>query len=252
MSGNIVTHVKPGGICIYEGFREDFDRYLLVLKTRLSDIGRKCVNKNQEVVFGDLRTIKLEKKYSAFITSPPYPNSRDYYKMFAPENDCLLFLQSRDLIKGFAMKKLTISCSSVSKYPNKNIDYIQNISSKSAQAFIKYIIGFSGSKTAEYDNRVYYAPYFGNYFCDIEQAYRNFANYLQQSCEGYVVVINNTARRKVIPLAESIIELFDALGFKAKINEKYTRELSHVGSINPKVKGFKARHMEYAIKVWRE
>jgi predicted transcriptional regulator len=64
-------------------------------------------------------------------------------------------------------------------------------------------------------------------------------------------VTNNTARNVVIPVAQSIVETFHKSNIEAKIVDKYTRELSHVGTMNPRVKGFKARHMEYTIKVWR-
>lgn len=253
VQGNIVTHVKRGGICIYDGLTEDFDRYLVVLKKSVTNIQEKCVNDNHEFVFGDLRTIKLDRKFSAFVTSPPYPNSRDYYKMFAPENDCLLFLKSEGLINGLTVDEPLISCVSVSKYPNKNIIYRDDISSSSAQNFIEYLINYEGKKKqAKYDNRVYYIPYFTSYFYQIEMAYRNFANYLEDTFEGYIIVVNNTARNRVIPVAESIVELFQAIGYNAAINKKYSRELSHVGSINPKVKGFKAKHMEHSIKVWRK
>jgi hypothetical protein len=94
-------------------------------------------------------------------------------------------------------------------------------------------------------------PYFSNYFYGIQQAYFNFINYLTDSFEGYIIVTNNTARNRVIPVAESIVEMFQEWDMCAEIVHKYDRELSHVGTINPKVKGFKARHMEYTIRVWR-
>ena len=56
---------------------------------------------------------------------------------------------------------------------------------------------------------------------------------------------------RVIPVAQSIEELFHQLNINATIIDKYTGGLSHVGTINPRVKGFKTRHMEYTIKVWR-
>lgn len=250
--GNIVANVKRGGICVYKGLSDDFDRYLTATKSKLIVISKTSINKNHEFVFGNLITAELDRKFSAFITSPPYPNSRDYYAMFAPENDCLTFLRAQGDIENLVVKEQLIGSVRVSKYSNKNIDYDKELSSSSARSFIKYISEFEGKKRrAKYDNTIYYVPYFSNYFYQIEQAYRNFANYLTDAFEGYIVVTNNTARNRVIPVAQSIEELFHQLNINATIIDKYTRELSHVGTINPRVKGFKTRHMEYTIKVWR-
>jgi len=250
--GNIVANVKQGGICFYRDLAYDFDRYLTALKARLSVISRTSINKDHEFVFGNLITMKIEKKFSAFITSPPYPNSRDYFKMFAPENYCLSFFEAEGIIKDLTVEEQLIGSVLVSKYVNKKIDYDNEISSISARTFIKYISEFKGKKRkSKYDNTIYYVPYFSNYFYQIQQAYRNFANFLTDSFEGYIVITNNTARNTVIPVAQSIVELFHQLNIEAEIIDKYTRELSHVGTINPRVKGFKAKHMEYTIKVWR-
>lgn len=249
--GNIVANVKQGGICLYTCLSDDFDGYLVALRNRLSAINRTSINKEHEFVFGNLITIKLERKFSAFITSPPYPNSRDYFQMFAPENACLSFLKTKGQIRNLTVENQMIGSVLVSQYAKK-IDYNNEISSKSARHFIDYIADFEGKKQrSKYDNAVYYVPYFSNYFYSIQQAYRNFTGLLTDSFEGYVVVTNNTARNIVIPVAQSIVEMFHELNVEAKIIEEYTRELSHVGTINPRVKGFKARHMEYTIKVWR-
>ena len=119
--------------------------------------------------------------------------------MFAPENDCLTFLRAQGDIENLVVKEQLIGSVRVSKYSNKNIDYDKELSS-SARSFIKYISEFEGKKRrAKYDNTIYYVPYFSNYFYQIEQAYRNFANYLTDAFEGYIVVTNNTARNRVIP-----------------------------------------------------
>jgi hypothetical protein len=246
--GNIVAYVKEGGICLYDNIIEDFGRYLITLKIHLETVIQESVNKEHQYIFGDLRNIRIAKKISAFITSPPYPNSRDYYNMFRPENECILFLKSKGFVQGLTVNEQLISCVSVSKYLNKDMDN-NLIISDSARGFIDYIKNYKATKRAVYDNKIYYLPYFITYFRHIEQAYTNFAKYLTKNCDGYIIVTNNTARNKVVPVAESIVELFTSLGFNANIDEKYTRELSHVGDINPKVKGFKARHMEYTVHV---
>lgn len=249
--GNIVSHVKEGGICVYNNLKEDFKCYLLCLKNKLIGIRNNSNKEQHDVVFGDLRTIKLETTVSAFITSPPYPNGRDYHKMFGPENDCILFMRENRIIDGMLIIEELISSPIVSKFKNNYVDIIEKISSNTAKRFIKQIENFRGSKQAKYDNEVYYIPYFSNYFYQIQKAYQNFINCLEKNCEGYIVVVNNTARNKVIPVAESIVDVFNSFGFETKICENLTRELFHFGSINPRAKGFRAKHMEYVINVRR-
>ncbi|MDD2466840.1 MAG: hypothetical protein PHI97_22830 [Desulfobulbus sp.] len=251
VNGNIVTHVKKGGICVYKGIFDDFYNYILSMRKFIENISNNYNRGRHSVFYGDLRTFKIKTKINAFITSPPYPNSRDYDKMFAPENNCLSVLKNEKLINGFNEVEQLISSPIVSKYKEKNIDYADEIFSESAVKFIDYIVNYNSSKNAMYDNKVYYAPYFTNYFLQIQKAYKNFIGYLDENCEGFIVVVNNTARGKVIPVAESIVEIFKKFGFESCICSDYTRELFHFGSINPRAKGFRAKHMEYIINVRR-
>jgi hypothetical protein len=249
--GNSVSHVKAGGICIYINWLEDFLEYLYILKQKIINIDKSAIAANHTTVFGDVRTLSINKKFSAMITSPPYPNSRDYYKMFLPENEILKYLKSNNIINNYIIEEPLISNISVSALNKKGIDNSKNLISKSAITFLEKLSNYDGVKRAKYDNKIYYVPYFSNYFYNIEKAINNISKMISDDFEGYVIVVNNTARNLIIPVAESIIEVFSELGFKAMIAEPYTRELFHFGAINPVVKGFKAKHMEYTIKIWR-
>lgn len=201
--GNIVTHVKPGGICIYENWEEDYLKYLSVLRDKIVKIKENFVSSNHSVLFADARNVSLEMEFSAMITSPPYPNSRDYYRMFAPENECIQYLRTKNIINDYQIIEPLIGNVSVSLSNSKGIDNSKNLISKSAKQFIKQIADFEGNKRAKYDNKIYYIPYFSNYFFGIEEIIKNISKMTSKNFEGYFIVVNNTARNFIIPVAKS-------------------------------------------------
>lgn len=250
VQGNIVTHVKRGGIVVYKGWEIDFENYLCFLLNRLNQNRDFAIKGVHTSIFANCITYKFKNKFSAMITSPPYPNSRDYAAMFGPENDILNLLNSLGKIDGLTLSSRLIGCPIVSEEDSTKKGKISDVKSSIARSFLESIDSYHGTDQANYDNKVYYLPYFSNYFSDLEKAYSNIAKALSNNFEGYVIAVNNTHRKKVVPVSQAIVEIWHNLGFKADLVNEYTRELSHVGGINPKVKGFTARHIEYTIKVW--
>lgn len=253
VQGNVVTHVKKGGLCIYEGWHEDFSNYLLFLRNKLIQRSRATFNFSHTSMLANSMDVKLPpNKFPSMITSPPYPNSRDYAAMFGPENKFLEILEEKGIIKGFTISQRLIGSPRVSESDGSKKKTPKDVKSPSALAFLKTLADFKGSKGAMYDEGVYYLPSLSKYFFELESAYENIAPSLSENFEGYIVVVNNTHRKRIIPVAQSVIEIWGRLGFRAEIEDEYTRELPHVGGINPKVKGLAARHTEYTIKVVRE
>lgn len=251
--GNMPTHVKLGGMCVYKGWREDFTSYIKVLTEMLKENSLVYKRRRHNVFLGDCRTIKLPKKrFSAMITSPPYPNSRDYSNMFAPENVFLTWLWENKKISKNMISERLIGSVCVSEKTGLYKRKPEDVKSLSARKFLKAIENFKGTKKAMYDNKVYYIPYFSNYFVDLERAYENVAGALKSNFEGYIIAVNNTARNQIIPVAESIVEIWRGLGFKSKFVKGLTREVFHTGGVNPRARGFKAKHTEYIIRIWRD
>ena len=97
--GDVTTEVKQGGICVYKDFHDDLTTYLQAVQARLYKIERESQSDTHTIWLGDCRTIKLpRRRFAAMITSPPYPNHRDFFSIFAPENNCLSWLYERNLI----------------------------------------------------------------------------------------------------------------------------------------------------------
>ena len=246
MQNGDVQHVKRGSTAVYRNYRDDLTSYLNLLKIKLQySTEPATMDISNEIRLGDSKVFQFDgERFNFMLTSPPYPTHIDYAKMFGPENELLNELNQKDLLHIPKNLDDPIGSNVVS---GKSAGEIW---SPHANDFIEKIFSYRKTKKAQDDNRVYYGPYFRNYFYNLQVAYSNIAKYLASSFTGIIIVRNNTARSYIVPVAESIIDIWKNLGFEAKIVDQ--REMFHVGSKNPQSKGFKAKHMEYIIKIWRE
>ena len=242
--GDISTHVKEGGICVYSGWQKDYFCYLQALWERLNKNSEKAVQLTHYLYHGDAKTFPFPaRRFGAFVTSPPYPNMRDFSSMFEPERAFLQWFKD-DLGDGIEqLEERVIGSNFVSGRPKRTLR------NRAASNFIATLRDLKLNKNALYDEDKYYIPYYENYFADLEEAYANISHSLQDKVEGYIIVVNNTHRNIPVPVAGVIIGIWEDLGFNASIFEAI--ESFHVGVKNPRARGLRARHTEYVIKVWR-
>lgn len=242
--GNISTFTKPGGLCVYTGWEDDFNSYLLALVSRL-DENLSCHSVSRhELHLGDARAFSFPtKRFRAMVTSPPYPNRMDFSSMFKPEYAFLMRLIEQGSIQIDLAPERIIGSAFVSQKASRKP------TSSAAVDFLERVARLKLSSGAAYDDKVYYAPYFSSYFADLEAAYGNIASSVADEFEGYIVVVNNTHRGVVVPVAEAIVEIWRSLGFEAEIFD--SNETFHIGTKNPRSRGIRARHTEYVIKVAR-
>jgi phosphoserine phosphatase len=223
--GDISTHAKKGGMCVYKGWEADYTSYLSALRRRLTQISATSVSQKHSVVLGDARTHAFPaNRFRAMITSPPYPNHRDFVSIFAPENKLLSLLRNKQFLAQIATDTQVIGSNFVSNRPKREPQ------TESAIRFLNAIRSLKRTKNAAYDDRVYYEPYFENYFVDLEQSYANVSRALTATFEGYIVVVNNTHRNLVVPVSNVIQDIWRSLGFKTDIHEE--KELFHIGTKN--------------------
>jgi hypothetical protein len=84
--GDISTHTKLGGMCVYYGWEDDFSAYLRALHRRLEIIAGHTASLDHTIIYADVRTAALPKdRFGGMLTSPPYPNHRDFATMFRPD-----------------------------------------------------------------------------------------------------------------------------------------------------------------------
>jgi hypothetical protein len=241
--GDNSTLVKEGGICVLRNWEDDYVAYLNAVLYRLSIIKNKTLAAPHSVQFGDARSYKFHKgEFDGLFTSPPYPNHRDFVSMFKPEQELLKLLGEKNnkILRSEANDIIGSNFVSgrISRLPKSEI----------LRDFFEAISGLKRNRNAEIDDENYYIPYFRNYFSDLEAAYENVSISLKAGFEGYIIVVNNTHRGLVIPVADFIVETWKNIGVKAEIIDK--NELFHIGTKNPRARGIRARHTRYEIKIW--
>ncbi|MBI2909149.1 MAG: hypothetical protein HYX92_16005 [Chloroflexi bacterium] len=243
VAADVAPHVKKGGMCVFRGWEEDFELYLRALAFRLNAIGEKSKSSVHELQYGDARTFVFPKKrFRAMVTSPPYPNRTDMASMFDPENELLSLLPAHEMplrqVEGHIIGSNTVAGREV-RLPE----------SAAANQFINTIKTLKRSQRAIKDDQGYYLPYFENYFSDLEQAFGNINHALGEEFEGYIVVVNNTHRGRVVPVAEVVLETWTKLGFTAELTQ--LGEYFHIGTKNPRARGVRAKHGKYLIHLSR-
>ncbi|HXQ33099.1 MAG TPA: hypothetical protein VN843_03665 [Anaerolineales bacterium] len=241
---DIVTNVKKGGICVYKGWEEDYETYLVALIHSIESAVKNVHEYQHTLRHGDARTIKLPgRRFSAFLTSPPYPNHRDFVSMFAPEHAFLDLIRIPGNVTSRKASVDIIGSNFVAGRPS-----VPPVT-KAAKRFLKAIDSVPRNSTAIRHDKQYYFPYFEHYFTDLENAFSNIERSLHKNVEGFIVVVNNTHRNIVVPVSDTVIEIWRDLGYKATIYD--SNEYFHVGTKNPRARGLRARHTEYVIRVSR-
>jgi hypothetical protein len=242
--GDISTHTKLGGMCVYYGWVDDFSAYLRALLHHLEMIAKHAISLDHTIIYADARSAALPKdRFGGMLTSPSYPNHRDFATMFRPERAFLDWLdEERDRPPRQASDHI-IGSNFVAGRPERHVR------TKAAKGFLEKVGNLKRTRQAEYDDNTYYLPFYANYFADLEDAFANISTSLQSRFEGYLIVVNNTHRNILVPVSEASLELWQGLGFDTRIVE--SSESFHIGTKNPQARSLRARHTRYVIKIWR-
>jgi hypothetical protein len=161
--GDISTHTKLGGMCVYHDWEDDFHAYLRALSHRLEVITEHAVSLDHTIIYGDTRTLALPReRFGGMLTSPPYPNHRDFASMFRPERAFLNWLDAERGVPSRQTSEHIIGSNLVAGRPERSVR------AKAAKNFIEAISNLKRAKQAIYDDDKYYIPYFINYFADLE------------------------------------------------------------------------------------
>ena len=192
-------------------------------------------------VLSDIMNVSLDNKYSYFVTSPPYPNYRDYSKLFRIENWILDNIINKN------------------QYDFQRMIGSNNVSGKSygeiespiANTFLLELLDKAKKmpKKSKNDIIVYYHPYFCQYFYNIQEAYKKIDTLLTEKAMGYIVVNDNITRDIPIPVGASICDIFTYMGYQ--IEEINTSHISHYGNIGKAAKRINSHHIRHILKVWK-
>lgn len=240
-SSSNITHFKEGGLCSYVNWELDFVKYLRSLKDLLNEEFEQYIELMHANILSDIMNADLANKYSYFVTSPPYPNYRDYSKLFRIENWVL-----NNIVNN-------------SQYDFQRMIGSNNVSGKSygeiespiANSFLSELLEKSKKmpKKSRNDIQVYYHPYFCQYFYNIQEAYKKIDTLLTEKAVGYIVVNDNITRDIPIPVGASICDIFASMGYQTE--DFNTSHISHYGNIGKSAKRINSHHIRHILKVWK-
>ena len=234
------THFKQGGLCSFAGWEADFFEYLDELESCI--LKTTFLNDDHVNVLSDISDVDLNLKFRCFVTSPPYPNYRDYSKIFKIENWVL-----NNILEGQNTDFDKMIGSDVIKGKEYGI-----ISSEIANRFLTDLLDKSQklTKKSRRDIEVYYHPYFALYFYNLQEAYKKVDSMMDENAVGYVVVNNNITRDIEVPVGKSICDFFNNMGYGFSVIGE--SEISHLGNIRKKAKRINSRHVRQIVKVWKK
>lgn len=240
-SSTNITHFKEGGLCSYTNWQSDFIAYLEELSRRLLEnftLYREIEHHN---ILSDIMNVELTNKFAYFVTSPPYPNYRDYSKLFRIEN----WVLDNIIYKKATNFERMIGSNNVS---GKSYGEIYSLS---ANKFLFELLEKSKKlqKKSKRDIEVYYHPYFCQYFYNIQEAYKKLDSMLSSKVMGYIVVNDNITRDISIPVGASICDIFSSLGYNTE--DFNTSQISHYGNIGKAAKRINSHHTRHILKVWK-
>ncbi|MDR0692851.1 MAG: hypothetical protein LBF69_07440 [Prevotellaceae bacterium] len=240
-----ITHFKQGGLCSYLGWEQDFHSYLEFLSNRLSKDYISYKQQEHKNILADIFQVKLSEKYRTFVTSPPYPNYRDYSKLFKIEN----YVLDNIILNNNTNFEMMIGSNNVS---GKTFGTIQ---SEKANLFLTELLAKAEklkvkNKKSCSDIKTYYHPYFAQYFYNIQEAYRKLDSMLTNNSIGYIVVNDNITRDIIVPVGASICDIFNSMGYESK--DLDTSQISHYGNIGRSATRMNSKHTRHILKVWKQ
>lgn len=243
-SSTNITHFKQGGLCTYTGWEQDFKVYLAAISERISADFKSYKQIEHTNILSDFMKVNMANKYSFFVTSPPYPNYRDYSKLFKIENwvlDNIIFNKPTNF-------NMMIGSNNVSGKPYGRIN------SDKANEFLFTLFEKSNSHKlkpkSRSDIKSYYLPYFSQYFYNIQEAYTKLDSILKEKAMGYIVVNDNITRDIIVPVGASICDIFDSMGYKTEYFN--ISQINHYGNIGKDAKRINSLHTRNILKVWKK
>ncbi len=241
-SENNPTWVKKGGIVVYEKWEYDYKEYLISLRSLLTNNAKAAVRGiGHKIILGDCRLMDFRNmQIRAMITSPPYPNHSDYFKIFEPEVHYCSHLKISDI--GIAPATQYIGSTKVKGTTQK--PYPLQV----AGEFLDYVLTSNVKlKKKAAANTKYHYPSYANYFNGLYDAYANISRAAVPGFNGYIIIRNNHFRNREIPVAQAVIEIWQSFGFNSNIVDEI--EVFHTGTKNPRSKGKKAKQSEFIIEI---
>lgn len=218
-AGNIrfgpeVGRTKP------KGDIESIRAFANIAEGMISDVQRTKLAAQAQIISGDARELdkylpqNLRPRVNAVITSPPYPNEKDYTRSTRLESVLLDFIRNKGELRDVKQKLLRSNSRNVFA-SDTDSQYVRRFSSITTTAEEIEKRRLDLNKTSGFER--HYKKIVLHYFGGMYRHFKTLKPFLAANCKlAYVVGDQMSFFRVLIPTAELLAEIADSLHYKVK------------------------------------
>ncbi|MHC4867320.1 MAG: hypothetical protein ACYTEX_24875, partial [Planctomycetota bacterium] len=215
--GPEVGRTKPkGDVESVRGFTE-------IAESMINDVERTKLSGQAQILAGDAREIErylpqeLSGGINCVISSPPYPNEKDYTRSTRLESVLLDFIKDRQGLRKIKNNLLRSNSRNVF-VSDKDAEYVRHFSRITSIAEEIESKRLDLNKTSGFEK--HYTKIVLHYFGGMYRHLKTIKPFLAEKCRlAYVVGDQMSFFRVLIPTAELLGEIADSLGYKVKAIE---------------------------------
>ena len=197
---------------------ESIRAFTNVVERMIADVEKTSFLQQAQIISGDAREVdkylpeNLNARIDAIITSPPYPNEKDYTRSTRLESVLLDFIRDRKDLRAIKNKLLRSNSRNVF-VADTDSQYIQKFSRITAIADEIEKRRLDLKKTSGFEK--HYNKIVLHYFGGMYRHFKTLKPFLAPNCKlAYVVGDQMSFFRVHIPTAELLAEIADSLGYK--------------------------------------
>lgn len=241
---SVAARTRQGGLILTRGWERDFEVYLHALVARLRTVTLTGSQAHHHTVWGDTRSYDFSQlEFGSVLSSPPFPNTQDYYSMFEPEHHFLNWLATRRRVGFIPKQDALIGQTRIKGTGDRlNFPFLPSV-----ERFFADVDRLPLTERQRYDEDIYYRRYHQIYFAGMFDALTNVWRAAPEGAKGFFFVVNNTHRGVRVPVAEAVAECAQSVGARGSVRS--LGEQFHVGTKNPRARGVRAKHERFVIEV---
>jgi len=197
---------------------ESIRTFANIAERMIADVEKTSLLKQAQIIPGDAREVdkylprNLDAKIDAIITSPPYPNEKDYTRSTRLESVLLDFIRDKRDLRAIKNKLLRSNSRNVF-VGDTDSQYIQGFSRITAIADEIETRRLDLKKTSGFEK--HYNKIVLHYFGGMYRHFKTLKPFLAPNCKlAYVVGDQMSFFRVHIPTAQILAEIADSLGYR--------------------------------------
>lgn len=199
---------------------ESIHSFTTIAEIMINDVQKTKLTGQAQIIQGDARALdkymthELVRGINCVITSPPYPNEKDYTRSTRLESVLLDFIRNKRELRGIKESLLRSNSRNIFVSDNDS-RYISSFSSITSIAQEVENRRLALNKTSGFER--HYNKIILHYFGGLYRHLKTLRPYLARNCKlAYVVGDQMSFFRVLIPTAELLGEISESLGYRIK------------------------------------